>query len=222
MAINLSDTNYVLNINADCMIEKDSIIKLLLTNQKYKDCFISSPTFYEKNNKLAHNSAVFLEKKITPQWNEQSYDGDVCVDWVLGSAILIDKKIMQEIGMFDENLFLYFPDQDICKRASLKKKSIIQVSKAKAIHAHGISKVNNMFKRIFIRNYNFTFDELYYLHKIKIHQNAFNSIRKKIKNYYIKFFLNFLLFRLDKATFYIAKILAFKKFKKFLNKKNSL
>ena len=42
---------------------------------------------------------------------------------------------MEEIGMFDNNLFLYFPDKDICRRGFSKKKSTIQLSKVKAIHA---------------------------------------------------------------------------------------
>ena len=37
--INLCDTKYILNINADCLIEENAILELLKANQKYKDCF---------------------------------------------------------------------------------------------------------------------------------------------------------------------------------------
>ena len=147
IAINMSDTKYILNINADCIIEENAILELLKTNQKYNDCFITSPTFYNSNNQVIQNSATFSEKKIFPKWLKTKFDGDICVDWVLGSAILFEKKVMKDIGMFDENLFLFFLDEDICKRALNKKKSTIQLSNVSAIHVHGISKVKNRLKR---------------------------------------------------------------------------
>ncbi len=216
IAINMSDTKYILNINADCIIEENAILELLKTNQKYNDCFITSPTFYNSNNQVIQNSATFSEKKIFPKWLKTKFDGDICVDWVLGSAILFEKKVMKDIGMFDENLFLFFLDEDICKRALNKKKSTIQLSNVSAIHVHGISKVKNRLKGIFLRNFNFTFDELYYFHKIKKHEEVYSSLKKKIPQYFFKTFLNILLLKLDKATIYVSKILAYNKFKKFI------
>ncbi len=216
MAINMSDTKYILNINADCIIEENAILELLKINQKYNDCFITTPTFYNSNNEVIQNSATFSEKKIFPKWLKTKFDGDICVDWVLGSAILFEKEVMKDIGMFDENFFLFFLDEDICKRALNKKKSTIQLSNVSAIHVHGISKVKNRLKAIFLRNFNFTFDELYYFYKIKKHEKVYYSLKKKIPQYFIKTFLNILLLRLDKATIYVSKILAYNKFKKFI------
>ena len=160
IAVKLVETKYVMNINADCLIKQDDILRLLLTNQADQNCFITSPTFYDSENKLSRNASNFSDKKILH--NNDYFDGDVCVDWVLGSAIVFEKKIFIEIGMFDENFFLYFLDEDICRRAFIKKKSTIQMSTVKAIHDHGIPKTKNFFKKIFLRNYHFTYDELYY------------------------------------------------------------
>jgi len=215
IAIKLVDTKYVMNINADCLIKENAIIDLLSENQKDPNCFITSPTFYDLNNELSRNSSNFSDKKILQ--NNNYFDGDVCVDWVLGSAILFKKKIFEEIGMFDDNLFLYFPDEDICRRAFLKKKSTIQLSKVRAIHEHGIPKTKNFFKKIFLKNYHFTYDELYYYYKINKHHDILNKLKKKMPNYFIKFLLNIFILRLDKTTHYLSLILAFLKFKKFLN-----
>lgn len=40
------------------------------------------------------------------------------VDWVDGSAILIDRRVFLAIDGFDERFFLYWEDVDICTRAS--------------------------------------------------------------------------------------------------------
>ena len=216
IAVKLVETKYVMNINADCLIKQDDILRLLLTNQADQNCFITSPTFYDSENKLSRNASNFSDKKILH--NNDYFDGDVCVDWVLGSAIVFEKKIFIEIGMFDENFFLYFLDEDICRRAFIKKKSTIQMSTVNAIHTHGIPKTKNFFKKIFLRNYHFTYDELYYHFKINNHNEIFNKLQKKIPNYFIKFLLNVFILKPGKATHYLSLILAFFQFKKFLIK----
>ena len=216
IAVKLVETKYVMNINADCLIKQDDILRLLLTNQTDQNCFITSPTFYDSRNKLTRNASNFSDKRILH--NNDYFDGDVCVDWVLGSAIVFEKKIFIEIGMFDENFFLYFLDEDICRRAFIKKKSTIQMSTVNAIHTHGIPKTKNFFKKIFLRNYHFTYDELYYHFKINNHNEIFNKLQKKIPNYFIKFLLNVFILKPGKATHYLSLILAFFQFKKFLIK----
>ena len=214
IAINLVDTKYVMNLNADCLIKQDAILELVLAKQKYKNCFMISPTFYNMNNELTLTSSNFSNNSILS--NHKSFEGDVCVDWVLCSGVLFEKKEMEEIGMFDDNLFLYFPDKDICRRAFLKKKSIIQIYKVRAIHAHGISKTKNFFKRIFLRYYHFTSDELYYHFKNNEHHKIYNKLKKKIPIYIIKFLLNIFILRFDKSIRFYAMILAYFKFKYFL------
>ena len=216
IAVKLVETKYVMNINADCLIKQDDILRLLLTNQADQNCFITSPTFYDSENKLSRNASNFSDKKILH--NNDYFDGDVCVDWVLGAAIVFEKKTFIEIGMFDENFFLYFLDEDICRRAFIKKKSTIQMSTVKAIHDHGLPKTKNFFKKIFLRNYHFTYDELYYHFKINNHNEIFNKLQKKIPNYFIKFLLNVFILKPGKATHYLSLILAFFQFKKFLIK----
>ena len=119
---------------------------------------------------------------------------------------------------FDENFFLYFSDDDLCRRILGLKKSIIQIYDSSCIHEHGISKVENKFKRIYLREYNFTHDQLYYLFKIKKHDQLFNKLSKKIINYFLKFIINFFLLRFEKCVYYYSRILAYNNFKKkFVN-----
>ena len=215
-AIKQTDTEYILMFQADRLISNKDIFILLESHKKYKNCFIAAPTYYDKESKLSYNSGCLPEKN--GKHDILNLEGDVCVETVLGSIILLKKKDIIEIGLYDEIFFLYYLDSELCRRIINRKKSIIQVFNAKVQHAHGHIKVRNPLKKIFIREFNFTFDELYYFFKIKKHYDIFFKLKKKIPIYLIKFLIKVILFKLSKSTYYFSKILAFFKFKKLLGK----
>jgi len=215
-AIKECNTEYILNLQADCLISNEVISILLKSHKKYENCFITSPTFYDNKSNLSYNAGVLPEKNN--KIDILNLDGDVCVETVLGSTILFKRKDILELGLFDENFFLYYVDFELCRRIKKNKKTIIQIFDAKVQHEHGQIKVKNVLKRIFIRNYNFTFDELYYFFKINKHFEIFKNLKKKIPNYIIKAIINFFLLRLTQSIYYFSRVAAFYKFNKLLNK----
>ena len=215
-AIKQCNTEYVLMFQADGLISNKDISILLESHKKYENCFITSPTYYDEDSKLSYSSGYLPEKNSKK--DILNLEGDICVEAVLGSIILFKKKDIIELGLFDENFFLYYLDFELCRRIINRKKSIIQIFDAKVQHVHGQLKVKNLLKKIFIRNYNFTFDELYYFFKINKHSEIFNKLKKKLPNYVIKSIINLLTLRLSQSMYYFAKIKAFYNFKKLLNK----
>ncbi len=209
------ETEYLLILGADCLITNKDINQLMLAKQKYQDCFLTSPTFYDSKGGYAYNGGPLYENG---EKNEMiKNEGDVCVDAVLTTSVLFKVSDIKKIGLFDENFFLYFLDDDICRRIKKIKKSIIQVSESKAIHTHGQLKVKNRLKKIFFRNYYFDYEELYYFYKINFHQKKYYEIKKKIPKYLFKMIINFLMIRPEKFVYYFAKILAFNRFRKFIS-----
>lgn len=206
------DTEYLLILGADCLITYSDIEQLMLAKEKYKDCFLTSPTIYDHTGKLTYNGGSLNEN--SPKNEVIKNFGDVCVDSVLTTAILFKVKDIINIGLFDEKFFLYFLDIDLCKRIKSIKKSIIQVYSSKAIHETGHLKVKNKFKKIFFRNFYFDCEELYYLYKNNLHQKKYNIVKKKIPKFIFKFFINLLIIRFDKSIYYLSKLLAFYKFRK--------
>ena len=215
-AIKQCNTEYVLMFQADGLISDKDISILLESYKKYENCFITSPTYYDEDSKLSYSSGYLPEKNSKK--DILNLEGDICVEAVLGSIILFKKKDIIELDLFDENFFLYYLDFELCRRIINRKKSIIQIFDTKAQHVHGQLKVKNLLKRIFIRNYHFTFDELYYFFKINKHSEIFNKLKKKLPNYVIKSIINLLTLRLSQSIYYFAKIKAFYNFKKLLNK----
>ena len=215
-AIKLCDTDYILNINADCMIKEKDILLLIKSHQKYNGCFITSPTFYDDNLNLTYNAGSFDEKNSDKETLD--LEGDVCVDKVLGSAILFKSKDIEEVGFLDENFFLYYEDYDLCREIKKKNMSVIQIYDAKAQHVHGHSKVENLFKKTFLKNYHFTYDELYYYFKINMHHAKYKKLKKKLPSYIIKLIINFITLRFNKSVYFFAMIKAFYDFNKLTKK----
>ena len=214
--IKLCETNYILNINADCFIKEKDILLLIKAHLNYDNCFITAPTFYNENFELTDNSNRFHEKNLNKEI--LNLEGDVCVDVVLGSAILFKKKDIIELGLLDENYFLYFVDYDLCRMVREKNKSVIQVYSAKAQHSHGQSKVKNKLKRTFLRSYHFTYDELYYYYKINKHYEKYQNLKKKIPSYILKTIFNFIIFKFNKSMNFFSMIKAFYDFNRLIKK----
>ena len=47
---------------------------------------------------------------------EHEKDVSESVEWISGCAMLFDMKKLQHIGFFDENIFLFFEETDLCQR----------------------------------------------------------------------------------------------------------
>lgn len=39
------------------------------------------------------------------------------VDWLAGASLMMRRRVLDEIGLFDEGFFLYFDETDLCRRA---------------------------------------------------------------------------------------------------------
>ncbi len=65
---------------------------------------------------------------------------------VTGGFMLINKKIFDKIGFFDENFFLYLEDIDFCYRAKAKKIEILYYPKATIRHYGGASSKKGKYK----------------------------------------------------------------------------
>ena len=130
--------------------------------------------------------------------------------------MLLKKKDFLDIGMFNENLFLFYSDDDLCRKFKNLKKSVIQIYKSKAIHVHGISKVKNIFKAIYLREFHMTYDELFYYFLNQAHFEKYTKLKKKIVNYIFKIILNLIILNFKKSVIYFSRILAFYKFNKLL------
>ena len=169
-----------------------------------------SALFFDKNFEYTYNGGQSFENENKTEITKIS--GDTCFQKILGSAMLIEKKLFLEVGMFNENMFLFFSDYDLCKKIKKLNKSVIQIRSAISIHTHGKSKVKNVIKRIFLKEFNMTYDQLYYFYINKLENTLLNKLKKQQFNYLFKIILNLIIFKFDKSVHYYSKIIAYYKF----------
>lgn len=210
-AIKLCDTEFILNLEADCIISKENIFKLLEIFEKYENCLISTPTMMDENDNLTHSGGTLIEKGLG--YKVLNLDGDVCVDFPMTAAILFKKKDMINIGLFDEDLFIYYPDIEIGRRIKSFKKSVIQAYNSRAFHKMGTLKISNPIKRVFYRNYFFTLDGLIYYYKVNLHKKPIIELKQEIIKLIKKFIFQIYKTKFSDILVCVSKISAYYAFK---------
>ena len=125
IGLKAANTDYVLLLNPDVLLEDNTIEELFLASQNLANFSMLAPL--EKN----FNNYGFLNKKKS---NKNLEDAPFEVDFIDGFAMLIIKKKFKEIDYFDENFFMYLENNDLCKRSRDKGDLIYIVPKSKINH----------------------------------------------------------------------------------------
>lgn len=207
-AISFCETRFAFIKTADCYIDENNILKLYNYLKSNINCGVVSPTSYDEKENLTFNAGNLPEKDNYDQILK--VEGNVCVEKVLGSSMFVRTEDFLKVGLFNENLFIYFSDDDLCKKMKTINKHTVQLYESNCIHVHGISKVKNKFNKIYLRELYFTLDELIYFKNIN--KNKVNRLKSKITNYFIKILLSLLTLNISNFIKYYARVYAYLKF----------
>ena len=64
--------------------------------------------------------------------------------WIAGSVVLIEKKLFNKIGKWDQDSFwMYYEDVDLCRKVKRQDKEIALLRNVELKHAHGGSSRRN-------------------------------------------------------------------------------
>lgn len=64
------------------------------------------------------------------------------VDWLCGAALLVRRAVLQKVGGFDENFFMYSEEEDLCLRMKKNGYRLFYFPAAKIIHLKGQSSLD--------------------------------------------------------------------------------
>jgi N-acetylglucosaminyl-diphospho-decaprenol L-rhamnosyltransferase len=56
------------------------------------------------------------------------------VDWIYGACMLIRREVFDDVGMFDENIFVYGEDMDLCYRARKRGWKVAYLPRSEIVH----------------------------------------------------------------------------------------
>ena len=155
IGIKLTTTEYVLVLNPDVVLEPDAIEELYLSSKQIVEFSIISPI--SLNTKFP-NYGMF-NKKEEIKISEQPFKVD-CVD---GFAMLLNKNKFRNELYFDESIFLYLENDDLCLRVNRKGGSIYVIPKAKVNHG-GAKTVDQKYKNEveLSRNWHWMWSKFYF------------------------------------------------------------
>ena len=175
IGIKMASTQFVYILNPDTIFQNDTFEKLVEGVKTVSDFDIITPVHSDENYpnyKLKINENI--NKNIIP------------VDLIDGFSMLLNLKKFNKNNLFDENIFLYLENDDLCIRVKKKKGNIYVIKNSKIDHLGASSSDLNNHKFECLRNWHWMWSKFYFNKKhygitiaiIKVSSHLISSILK--------------------------------------------
>lgn len=133
IGLGMVTTAYALLLNPDCVLSPGALDQLLEAAQRYPDAAILAPKVFLAPGRVGTSFRPFFFRRQPGTFLEP--EGDVCADWLIGAAMLLNMAHMRSIGFFDPWFFLFYEEEDLCLRVRQAGHAAILVSDAHVTHA---------------------------------------------------------------------------------------
>jgi len=174
-----SETKFAYVLNPDVKFKKDTFENLIAAAIKITDFAILTPI---------NSDIKFPNFKILKQ-NKNINDSIISVDSIDGFSMLINKEKFINQKFFDENIFLYLENDDLCKRVKKNGQKIFVIKNSIIDHkGSSSSSIKNDPEFEYLRNWHWMWSKYYYNKKhygmlialIKIFFNLVSAIFKYV------------------------------------------
>lgn len=189
LGIKETKTEYVFLNPADVFLPKKCINDLIECLKEFSDFAMFAPTYKDettyKNYELYSNKPK-INNNIAKKFGIKEVD-------IIDGTFIIKKSEFEKIGLFDENIFIYFEPWDLSKRVTKAGKKMYVCEKIKFEHLGGQShepKFN--FEATLNRNWHYCWSKFYYLKK---YSNYFYAFKKTLPTL-VKAFIKCIKFKL--------------------------
>lgn len=150
-ALNSLNSDYILLLNNDTVVDNDFLDKLVKTAENDEQIGIVGPAVYcyDKPDKISvfggyikfntgRNVYPGLNKSEIPVSLEENE-----IDYISGCSLLIKRKTLEDIGVLNTNYFLYYEDTELSLRAKRRGYKVSCVPAAKIWHKISPSSVSS-------------------------------------------------------------------------------
>jgi GT2 family glycosyltransferase len=198
IGLRLAKTKYVFLLNPDTVLEKDTLEELSNSADRIRNFALLAPII-KNSNELNYG---FFNKKENNMKNYDNFE----VDYIKGFAMFFNKNKFSQIGFFDENIFIYLEEIDLCKRLNFINEKIYMIPKAKIKHLGGKSHGEKFNLEMEIsRNWHWMWSNFYYNKKhfgvLKAYKVTILLFIKSILKMILFLFFNKKKFLINKARF---------------------
>ena len=167
------NSDYVLILNPDVILNKNTIEELITASRNLLDFAVIAPI----SNHLSYPNYKLDKDKIIDKINPFE------VNSVDGYAMLLNLKKLKKLNgfnFFDENYFLYLENDDLCKELQNRNEKIYIIPKSTIEH-FGASAVDPIYQEEIelSRNWHWMWSKFYFNKK---HYGYFNALKKVYRN----------------------------------------
>lgn len=157
-ALNKQEVNYILLLNTDAKIEEEEVQKLIDFAEEDDQLFSCGPLLIELHDRSMKKFAGGLdisENMITrlPFTEKMSKQGKLDVDYNIGAIVLLNSKLLNQVGGFDPQYFFSGEMADLCYRAKNQKLNCKTLLSCTGYHYCQPSQLrNSLYKYYSLRN----------------------------------------------------------------------
>ena len=185
-------TKYALILNPDTKLYPETLNSFISLANDIKNFAIIGPGIIEGDD--LHKIAIKQEAKET--------------NTVKGYAMLMNLSQFEDIGFFDENIFFFLEEIDLCKRLKRKNKIIYYSPNTKVHHEGGKSHDNSYnYEMELSRNWHWMWSTFYYNKKHNGYLIALLIILPKLFTTTFKFFIYSIFKNKEKKEIYKQRYL---------------
>lgn len=177
--IRRSDADYVFLLNPDIVLEEDCLQALQAAADCHPRVGLFGPSQFRRDagRKVDHDKPTSL--LVPPERTGKTLSQNVLeVDFLLGSAYFIRRRAFDEIGGFDEQIFLFYEDDDFCRRLRDAGWGRALVTNALCQHAIGRSSPVTA-ALVYAKNWHIAWSQCYALRK---HDMPVRHVRGIVQN----------------------------------------
>lgn len=200
--IKASKSDYFLILNPDTRISPANIKILTDFLDNNINTAIVGPKIFDEHDKLTPNGRVFpsitreilfntklykLNKRsfnLKYEWGRSDFNKSTEVDEVIGACFQVSRKAIDEVGLMDEQFFLYYEETDWCMRFKNAGWKVWYLADAEAKHIGGHST-----KNLEIEKYRIAFKSQYLY--FKKHHSLFEAIVIRLLGRFILLLMGF-------------------------------
>ena len=204
-------TKFALILNPDVTLEKNFFNEINNYLDEQTNFHIIGVNY--KDDTKWKTSGLFSEfdKRIKIK-NKKKLNNDslIEVDWVVGCAMLINLEKFETRKLFDENIFLYFEEFDLCRRVKSNQGKIYSgknlLTKHLGMKGSAATDPDYSLESVIFRDWHFMWSTFYYYKK---YYGYFYAVYKTYGKFFRSIFgmiLFTILFDKKKRTIYYAKV----------------
>jgi N-acetylglucosaminyl-diphospho-decaprenol L-rhamnosyltransferase len=131
---------FILIVNPDVILDPGAVAALAAAAVRYPDFGLMAPRLVEADGRLFFQPRSLLSPYLpNPSGRLNRPEGDCCAPFLSGACLLARRELFLRLGGFDDNIFLFYEDDDLCRRVADAGFALVHVHDAVARHGRGRS-----------------------------------------------------------------------------------